>query len=429
MNIHQRLNNFMTTPAQRKFYHRILDEQVLDPGYSSDPFEKDRSYFEIRLSQMFLRDQRQILRDFIPFCIAVSEFIYDGGVEIVPFFVGNQRLKSIEKYIREAHVEYRNERVAGPIPYAGDDVSLFLGLFRTQVNDLVERLFNFLEAVISPFDSKILSTYIGIAQSLRSGITELLGTNQVEFRFGNKDVFIDRPNDFRQFREGYFAHINCPEAAIDVDHLWVKDGTLHLGKNRDSISPFMEFDFCLVRIERRTERSDYTTLPFYRLWNKTVKEIADGRQTKAKWTFLELCQTLAQSSDITQSHRYHLIQLFKAHFEKEIQLYNELHGFISNVAGDHTRGRGGTSTPQDKIQKTAYLAKQLGQSEQAVKGLIEIKKNWHTIPDLELRPESFQLSNEILSRQLRTLEAQSTIEKPDPADLADAMAAAALSTE
>ncbi|MFC1829748.1 hypothetical protein ACFL0O_09060, partial [Thermodesulfobacteriota bacterium] len=119
--------DLLSDPSERKFYRRIPVEHVLGQECSDQAFEADKGYFEIRVSEIFLRNKREYFRSFIPLAIVLSDFIYDDRRESVPYFVGNQLLQVIEKYIEKKPVEFRSERAIGPVPYMGDDVSLFVG--------------------------------------------------------------------------------------------------------------------------------------------------------------------------------------------------------------------------------------------------------------------------------------------------------------
>ncbi len=422
------IDRVMRTRTEHKFYSRIPDNHVLDEGFSSKAFEPHKGYFQIRLSEMFLRDKREYWQGFVPLSIVISDFIYAGERQTIPFFVGNRLLKEIEQYIAGEQVQYYNTRVAGPIPYAGDNVSLFVGLFRVEVDNLAESLFGFLETVVDSFDFGVLSTYLNIARPLSRGLEDLLGMKQVQFRLGTRDVFNDRSGDSNEFREGYFVYVNCPENKIAIDNLWVQHNRLSIGEDRRFIEPLREHDYCLIRIENLAARSDYSALPFQKLWEDVKTKIYQGDQANAHRILMELAQQLAISPDLTEDHRYDLIRVYKANFEKEVSLYEELHGFrperVATVSRSGTRG---VLSPRESIENTARLAQEAGFPENVVDGLLELRDNWGQIPELKERDRDFQLTSDILNRQLKAMESFSQIDRPDPKDLADAIAVASIS--
>jgi hypothetical protein len=421
-------------PAMRKFSGRIPEAHLLDTALPLKFFAADEGYFRIRLSSMFLRDRREYWRTFLPFTVVIGEFTYRGAKQTVPFLVGNQLLKSLEKEIAGEQVEYHNTNIAGPVPYVGDDVGLFAGLFRSQVDNLAENLFAFLETIVKAFDASKISAYLNIASPLEKGLSSLLGMKQVELRLGNREVFSDKPGVPHQFKEGYLAYVNCPVDAIAADRLWVKEDSLFVGADPTSIQPLREFDHCLVQIEHLVERNDYTTLPFYPLWNDAKSRIYQGDQANARRIFLEMAQQLAVSPDLTQPHRFRLIQAFKANFEKEVALYGELGGVPKGAAEMPTRGssrgvsKGPSSlSPRAFIQKEAsQLAQVAGVPKRVLDGLAAISDRWEKIPCLKERARGIALDDRILNDQVRALGGLKGIKRADPQDLVNALTFSAL---
>jgi hypothetical protein len=414
--------NIIEKPTNIKYYNPIFYANILHGNYLSTAIEPNRCYFEFRLSQMFLRNRREYWYEYLPFAIMISKFIYDDKPRTIPFIVGSQLLQSIEQYLDGGYVEYLNTRVAGPIPYAGDDVSLFVGLFRTQVRDLSKNLFSFLENIVSAFDITQMSKYLAIAGPVCTGLGSLLGMRAMELRLGTWSEFSYTENDTRQFRDCYLAYINCPEEAIVPKELWVKNGRLYIGEDKQSIEPLRQYDFCLIRIKRLEHRNDYITLPFHRLWKEAKNLIWNGKHTEADTILLSLSQELAISPDLTQRHRLHLMQLYSANFESEVETYNALRKGRPKLPPTPTRaGRQGLSAP-GVFQKIAHSAKEAGFSKEVSKGLLDISSNWSRIPHLKDRPKESQLTNEIMNEQLKELEGVSKVDNLDPKTLAEAMA-------
>ncbi len=412
----------------RKLYFRVPGERVLEEGFSSREIQPGKSYFQIRLSEMFLRNKAEYGSGFVPLVVSVNDFIYDDKRREIPFFVGNQLLKSIDTYIKGEHVELRNTRIVGPAPYAGDDVSLFVGLFRVQVDNLAKKLFGFLDNIIGAFGLANLQNYLEIAKQVGDGLGGLMGLSELEMRLGVRDVFGDVENSPNRFREGYLVYVNCPENAMNADNLWVKDGRLFTGSSKNTIEAFKKHDYCLIRIDELKTRKDYRMLPFHGLWKKAQKNVWEENSAVAEWRFLSLIQKVEISPDLTKDHRQRLMQVYLANFESEKQTWSKIRGDAARRPFANTRGahRGKIySSPRAEIQKTASLACKAGIPKTAEKALMEISANWDRIPDLKGRPRDFELTDEILDRQLNELALLSRIDSPDPSALADAIAFAA----
>jgi len=306
-----------------KFYYQLPDRQILPAGTISRVFQPNECYFEIRLAEMFLADKRAYWEEYIPLGVILSDFIYNGQRHSVPFLVGNQLLKPIEQYLEGEYVQYLNTRIAGPIPYLGDDLALFVGLFRSRVGNRAETLFSFMETLVDAFDLGQISPYLKIAQQMSDGLGNLLGQagQGVEYRMGNRDVFVDpalNPGDSKEFRECYLVYLNCPENALDRESLRVKDERL-LVEQEGSLTPLRSYDYCLIHLKSLPFRNDYTTFPCYSYWLEALKRLYEGDTPGARGKFLEFVQNLSLSPDMTVKHRHDLIATFQANFDQEVE--------------------------------------------------------------------------------------------------------------
>lgn len=414
-----------------KFSCRVEDKRIIDESYAPTVFEPDKSYFQIRLAEMFLHEKTVYGRGFVPLCVLLTDFIYaaagrEAQRQTFPFYASNQIL-GLDKYVGREYVELYDTKIMGPIPYLGDDVGLFVGLFRSQVSNLAASLFKFAENIVSAFDVTKFSSFLNIARPLSTGLADLLGLKEVEYLLGRRDDFSDKPKNVRQFREGYLVYINCPENDPAVKNLWVRDGRLVTGPDEKNLKPFRDFDFCLVHLEHLETRNDYRTFPFYKLWEEARSAIWDGKENIAESKMLELYKDLALSPDLTQTHRYNLILSFKTNFEQEKGSH---HQTVTPVPpGETTREtiRGeGTLGPQARIQKLGYLAEKTGAPAQVVKSLLALDTHWDK---LVVRPEKHvPLTEETLNKQLRVIASKSTIKNPDPLALADFLTVASLAS-
>jgi hypothetical protein len=418
-----------------KFYRRLPDEQILPAGYVSQPFQMNESYFEIRLAEMFLADRREYWVEHIPLGVVLSDFLYNRKRQPVPFLVGNQLLESIDKYIKGQFVEYYNTRIAGPIPYMGDDVGLFLGLFRSPVKNHADTLFSFMETLVGVFDFGQLTPYLKIAQQVRAGFSNLLGIEGqgVEYRMGTRDVFVDPmfdPNDPKAFREGYLVYVNCPENALDPNTLRVKEDRLYVQQN-GSLERLSAHDYCLVQVKSLPFRNDYTTFPCYEYWLEAIKRLREGNIPSAESKLREFTIQLSLSPDVTEKHSSELIATFEGNFYKEVEKVQARQGGLKQPS---TRAGGGAMTASASLQKIAHTAEKFSREEEkpAVQVLWDVHQNWAQIPYLAEGPEDIDWGdqdkiNQLINDQLQAVSKVSTVSKPNPQALSEALMAAYLS--
>ena len=103
--------------------------------------------------------------------------------------MSNQILSAVESLVKGQRVEYCNTTVAGPLPYVGDNVCIFVGLFRLAVSDLSKTLFGCIEQIADAFSIPGFSSYLSLAKVVTGVLPDLLGMKNMEFRFGTRDEF------------------------------------------------------------------------------------------------------------------------------------------------------------------------------------------------------------------------------------------------
>ncbi len=414
----------LRSQAVRKFYARVPDDHVLDDSYTPVAFGSDEAYFVLTLSEMYLRDRREYWRGFIPVCLVITDFMYDDKREVTPFFVGNQLLSTIEALVKDQEVEYRNTTVAGPLPYVGGNVGLFVGLFRAAVSDSARALFSFIEQISDAFSLSGFSAYRNVARVLTKGLPELLGMKDMEFRFGMRDEFGSPKRGGAVFRHGYLACVNCPEQSLNMRDLWVQDGRLRIQGGSGGHRPYVDSDFCLMQVNRLTERDDYQKLPFYSLWKNIHRSIWEGQAEKARrelWP--QFARAVALSPDLVRSDKFHLQGVFKVHFEREVDKYFEMTRPGPGPVHRATRG----DEPLDaraRVVRTAEVGSKI--SKDVETSLLDIIEKWDHIPPLEAGTGPAVLGEKKLEEQLRTLKEITGVRKPDPGALAETLVADAI---
>jgi hypothetical protein len=116
-----------------------------------DAFVPNEVYLEVRLRQMWLTNERELWREYQPFGTVVTEFLRTGRRVSVPSVLGaNELSRRLQVTAADDAIEVGNIRVAGPVPYEGDDVSVLPALFRTRTADWMARSLTVVEDVAVP---------------------------------------------------------------------------------------------------------------------------------------------------------------------------------------------------------------------------------------------------------------------------------------
>ena len=385
------LGHLRREATQRKGYFEIPAQNISNSGSVDLPFVSDRGYFQLRLSEMFLKDRREYYLEFLPFVLVVCDFLYGGERRTVPVFAGKETLSGLEKYLENEPVEYRDTVLVGPTPYMGDDIGILIGLFRTRSADYAEQLMGVVGEIGKVFHVGELDRYLSLLKPLTHGINMVLGLKDVEFRLGVRSVYTSGNN----LKSGFIALVNCPETALQRHQLWVDQGQLWTG-TADNKRRLTDFDYCLLKVEFVGNRN-FAGLPMAKLWNDIKGLVWAGQHEKAEATFLELCRQLSISPDVTRPDRFDLIRVYKMNLESEIDLYAitmrpRRSGMRTERAASFLSGSG-------RIQKMLAAS----QASKLRPSILEMSNSFNAF--LSNRPPNLELDENVLKKQMSQLAA------------------------
>lgn len=292
----------MRTPARP---HTTL--ALPDPAPAEDGAEA--GYFQVRLTDMCLSDDRRWNLDIVPATFFLADFNYGGATIRQPFFVSNQLLSMMPEGMdpTRLRVRFRDTLVVGPTPYAGGDVGLFVGLFQSAIEDRRKALFSVFETLFGSFDLGMLSQYVKVADKLSEEIFRCLGGSDVQCVLAERRVIGQHALPPR----GYLAFLRARKGQVDTAGLVVHDGTLQR-RNGDRMSPVDELDYCLVRIEQLALRNDYSKMDFHRTWSKARERMRAGQPREAQALMLECASQVEASLDLSEDHKVSLIELYQS---------------------------------------------------------------------------------------------------------------------
>jgi hypothetical protein len=389
--------------AQQKVYRRMKADHVLDERTTQCQIP-DESYFQLTLSEMFLVERREYWRSFLPMVLVLADFVFNNDKRSVPVFVGNELLKSLEHSVQNEEIEFRNTTILGPTPYLGGGLHLFVGLFRTKTEDLASSLADLANSIGSVFPVAELSRYVQLLAPLAKSVSTFLGMKDVELRIGIRDEFAQKaePNIGGP---GYFVIINTTG---DQEDLWIQNGQLWSGKDGPR-NRFRSHDFCVFRLDFVPDRP-IADLSFAKLWTEIKDLVWHAQVPRAQAMLLELGRQMAVSPDLTRTHRFNLIRLYKANLEREIELCNEIGSSqpIAASRGGHFRGGGAASIKS--------ILPFIPASSDLRKSISSLAANWGSVMAPYQGGPDIVLDDNVLQRQLNEL-AKLSDKGGDPGEL------------
>jgi hypothetical protein len=319
-------NRVQARPRELPTMARIANERVLrtdsaappsDVAASDSSFVADRDYFQVRINELFLLNQREWFSDWDPMVVTSTDFLYKDHIETLPYLVGPSM---IANYASDAPtgMVFTNTTVAGPHPYRGGALKLTIILGRLKREDYLRRSLEWLDKAIKTFDfATAIAPYLKVAELVIESVDGLLGSSTENALIGLRTE-ID-PDAGDRFEPGYYALISKP--GIRPDFLWVRDQQLYYGEPSSMIQPFRDADYVLYSIARISERGDIIKLPFYADYEKMIslamQSTTDVQWNVAKASMATLSQTLQLSPDLTHAHAAVLRDRYTAEMIRE----------------------------------------------------------------------------------------------------------------
>ena len=337
------IDGLLHTKSEQPTLITIPRDHLLDSPSegSSDSLTPQESYFEIRLKQVYLRYERDLWRNFKPLTACLCSFLHNGEQVQLPIVVGPDLLEKALKLADGKNVAYFNSRVAGPFPYEGGDVRLFMGLVRVQSADWAQRTLSLVETFAQAFDLSKITSYISIANPMVNAVESIMGMSDVELRMGvMRDYQLTQQGaiNANSLTARYELLLNLPSTQLssaEQARFWVKDGQLYVGENAQTLRPYRDSDFILYQIQPLTQRQDYTTFKFHKeYWIETKKAIWDDNVESATRKFKSLMGELASCADLVQPHRIFLMKRYKKQFEEEKLFHQQIVGIPKGVEGE-----------------------------------------------------------------------------------------------
>lgn len=326
---------------------------VLFPSFEvgtpeSSPIAGQESYVELRITEQFLVNRREYWNEYIPVTVSLSQFIFDGKSQTVPVVVGPSLLTALEQVGSDDRVRYRDTRLLGPLPYQGDDLTVFIGLFRARTKNWAREYIGLLESFVKGFDATRLSRYIDVAGPVVDGIESFLGMQDQELRVGERRAFTDPAGGgHAALRPGHFVMIRTDDPSLqqadEQERFSVSDGQLFRRDDHGKAMPYRGADYVLYQISSPPTRTDYTRLEFHsEHWNKTIGHIWDGNADSAQRTFIETVAAVRKSAYLTRPDRARFTAFYSAKYRSEQDAYQQAMGSVPRARGAaHDRGQNG----------------------------------------------------------------------------------------
>lgn len=369
------LRNIREHQLERSAVFAINDMNYIDQDAPTGIFQPDASYLRIRLNEFYLKNSRELWKTYYPLTLAFTQCIYAGRWEEVPFVVGPELLTSLDKIELNDYISFRNTTIMGPIPYSGNDVTLFLGLMRVQKDNWSQHLVSFVEEMGRALNVPQLSLCLNIARPLTSSLEKLLTTRQNIHPCESRTFAqpIGSLND-STLRPSTIVMLGKSEREISSSEFWIKENRLFYGRTIQTAKPYSESDYLMYSIEHQTKRSiaELGSMDFYQKhWLKAKSLALQGQSGAAFQELTLLLASIAISPDLTQDDQLGLLIAFPGLLNQYLLNFQKgIEGVASSLKNTQTFMEKGKRIFSDTI----YAAERAGLGVEATKGIFEAQE-------------------------------------------------------
>jgi hypothetical protein len=324
---------------------KIAQDHIDESAKIGSSIEKDKHYFQIRINEMYLANEREWFKKYDPMVLIISEFIYGKKTETVPSVIGPMMMGKFKENLPSGTI-FSDIQVAGPHPYKGGSLTLTVVLSRLIVANYLRRFLKIVESAASILNlSTSFDASLKLADVVLDGVDAILESKNTQPIIAlHKDFAVDG------LEPGYFALIDADETLLNVDTLWVRERRLLHGKSLADAQPLRGADYVLYSIvptQPPDRRGNLSTLPFYPEWEKTVEEAS--KPTKEDWNrakghLFSLYQSMALSPDLVEDEADTQFSDWRAKAEKK---HNDAK-LLSDLGPTEAK----PPTKSDKIRRT-----------------------------------------------------------------------------
>jgi hypothetical protein len=278
--------------------------QVDAEAEAGAPFNPDEHYFQVRIRELYLAHRQAWFATYDPLLLVITEFRYGSEMIAIPVVAGPALL---QRQMRKAAggLVFSNMRAAGWHPYRGGTLALSIVLCRVRRAPHSRNVLHLIEGASGALDfATDIPSYSQVADVVLYGIESLIGAGLLAPLFGFRRAFAP-PQSWQHeqhFTAGYGALITLPETQLDTGTLYVREGRLVSGASFRTATPFRQADYALYQVARTSERDDVTTLPFYPLYERILRESSlrgSDSWIRARANRIALLDSLVQSLDLT----------------------------------------------------------------------------------------------------------------------------------
>jgi hypothetical protein len=312
-----KLTSFFSDPAHKRAYFRIAYDHIEKADFKDEELAAGKHYFRLWIAEMFLDKRVDWFREWYPMAHTLVSFQFGDQNLQVPHVAGAGQLQGVGEESLAKMIQL-NHQLTSLMPFNGGTVEVVAGLLAMKGKDYIASVVKVMGDLSKLLVVPQLSTALGVALPIASGVQDLLGGGSGQMRLGMHQTFVGSGGSAQNvLRPGYFATIDGNATDYEETEFWVKGGRLFHGASMASCVPFESASHMLFQVEFREQRDDWMSLKNIQdAYNEAVKQQGEGEDEKADLAIKRAIVLARTSPDLTRADRIRVALAVKEDFEQ-----------------------------------------------------------------------------------------------------------------
>jgi hypothetical protein len=285
-----------------------LGKGQVPAGAQDGTVEPEQRYLHVFLKSARVVDVRKGFTTFYGTVHSYTKLPHrSGGEAEFNVVVTPNALKNVDAGGVNAVIQL-NQRLVGPVPYAGGDLELEIGLFSVAASNLAAPYLTLLESLSETAGVSYVSAALPFAGPILEGMKLLTG--------GDKEAALEIgfSTALEQPRLGYVAAIRAAKGTVAVNTLSVDPMDFRLLTGGEAVT---KYPYIVVEVTARSDRADWHQIPeLATAYKRIQEEYRAGRETATDEALSVFRRIALTCNDLLEDDARRLVDKVTAQYQK-----------------------------------------------------------------------------------------------------------------
>jgi hypothetical protein len=312
-----KLTSLFSQDAEKRAYVWIPYGHIETPDFAEVKLKSGKHYFRLWLSEIFLDKQVNWFREWYPMAHTLVSFQFGDQSLQIPHVAGASQLQGVTEENLNKMISL-NHQLTTLMPFNGGVVEVVAALLAMKGKDYIASVVKVMGDLSKLLVVPQLSTALGVALPIASGVQDLLGGGSGKLKLGMHQAFVgEGGSGHNVLGPGYFAVIDGNSKDYPATDFWVKQGRLFHGTSMAASQPFESTSHLLFHVEVREDRDDWMSLKTIQdAYQEAIRQLGEGETDKAELAINRAAVLARTSPDLTRADRNRVAKAVREDYEQ-----------------------------------------------------------------------------------------------------------------